>query len=317
MRGKTFLERLVAEWPAKALSLAAAILLFLFHNYSTLSERFVNVPLRAVFAEGFTAAQPIPGRVRVSVRGKEKNLATFSEGDIEAIADFTPFTKEGTYRVPIQIRRKSGVEDPNLMEFRVEPIELVIPIEEKAQKRIEVFPKFKGSLLPGYELVQYYVIPSLVLVEGPRSRIQSVDSVFTEEIDLTGKKENFTLEVQIQDQDPLLSFPNGNLVEFRGFVQETTILKTFESVSIVALDLSSDLRLSQPLPRGMVRVQGAQNMLDSVEGDQIRLVVDCRGIDRPGTYTLPVRTDIPSGLMVLRFEPARVTIQIERVEKME
>lgn len=314
MRSKSFLDRLVAQWPAKALSLAGAILLFLFHNYSTLSERFVNVPLKAVFADGFTAGQPIPRRVRVSVRGKEKNLATFSEGDIEAIADFTPFIKKGTYQVPIQIKRKGGVEDPNIMEFRVEPIELVVTIEEKAQKRVEVSPRFKGSLLSGYELVQYYVTPSLVVVEGPRSKIERLYSIPTEEIDLTGKKENFTLEVRLLKSDPLLSFPNGDSVEFRGFVQETTILKTFESVNIVVLDLRSDLRLSQTLPKGTIRVQGAQNILDSVGGDQIRLIVDGKSITHPGTFTLPVRIDTPAGLMVLRYEPTSVTLKIEQVE---
>lgn len=314
MRNKSFLDRLVAQWPAKALSLAAAILLFLFHNYSNLSERFVNVPLRAVFADGFTAGQPIPKRVRVSVRGKEKNLATFSEGDIEAIADFTPFNKKGTYRVPIQIKRKGGAEDPNLMEFKVEPIELVVPIEAKVQKRVEVSPRFKGSLLSGYELVQYYVTPSLILVEGPQTRIERLYSIPTEEIDLTGKKENFTLEVRIAKNDPLLSFPNGDTVEFRGFVQETTILKTFDSVSIVVLDLRSELRLSQALPKGTVRVQGAQNVLDSIGGEQIRLVVDGKGITHPGTYTLPVRPDTPAGLLILRFEPTSVTLKVDRVE---
>ena len=314
MRSKSFLDRLAAQWPAKALSLAAAILLFLFHNYSNLSERFVNAPLRAVFADGFTAGQPIPRRVRVSVRGKEKNLATFSEGDIEAIADFTPFNKKGTYRVPIQIKRKGGAEDPNLMEFRVEPIDLVLSIEPKVQKRVEVSPRFKGSLLSGYELAHYYVTPSLILVEGPQSKIERLYSVPTEEIDLTGKKENFILEIRIARNDPLLSFPNGDTVEVHGFVQETTILKTFESVSIVVLDLRSDLRLSKALPKGTVRVQGAQNILDRIEGEQIRLLVDGRSITQPGTYTLPVRTDTPAGLLVLRFEPTSVTLNVDHVE---
>ena len=252
--------------------------------------------------------------MRVSVRGKEKNLATFSEGDIEAIADFTPFNKKGTYRVPIQIKRKGGAEDPNLMEFRVEPIDLVLSIEPKVQKRVEVSPRFKGSLLSGYELAHYYVTPSLILVEGPQSKIERLYSAPTEEIDLTGKKENFILEIRIARNDPLLSYPNGDTVEVHGFVQETTILKTFESVSIVVLDLRWDLRLSKALPKGTVRVQGAQNILDRIEGEQIRLLVDGRSITQPGTYTLPVRTDTPAGLLVLRFEPTSVTLNVDHVE---
>jgi len=314
LKSKPFLERLVSQWPAKALSLVAAILLFLFHNYSSLAERFVNIPLKVVFAEGFTAAQPYPRRVRVTVRGRDQNLSDFSENDIEAIVDFSQFNKEGTYRAPVQIKRKRVVEDPNLMEFRVEPVEVMISIERKVQKRVEVIPTFKGTLLSGYELSQYYVSPSLITVEGPASKIKNLSSVPTEEIDLTGKKGDFITEVRLLRNDPLLFFPAGDIVEFRGFVQETTILKTFEEVNIVVLDLRPDLRLTKDLPKGTIRVQGGQSLLDTIESGQVRLVVDCRGIVGPGTYTMPTRTDIPSGLLVLRYEPNQVTLIVEHKE---
>ncbi|MFQ3619688.1 MAG: CdaR family protein [Spirochaetales bacterium] len=314
MRNKSFLDRLVSQWPAKALSLAAAILLFLFHNYSTLSERFITIPLKVVFTEGYINGQPIPRRVRVVVRGKEKNLSNFSETDIEAVADFSSYKTEGAARVPVHIRRKTGVEDGAIMQIRVEPVEIVTTLERKATKRIEVLPVFKGSPASGYELTQYYLSPSLVQVEGPASLIERTYTISTDPIDLTGKKENFSMQIRLHRENPLLNFLGGEVVEFRGFIQETTLLKTIEGVSIVALDLRPDLKLSEPLPKGTLRVQGPQNLLETLESDQVRLLVNCKNLDRPGTYTLPVLTDIPSNLLVLRFEPTEVKVVVERGE---
>ena len=309
-KSKPLLERIAANWPAKALSLAAAIMLFLFHNFSTLSERFLSVDLEARFADGFTAAQQYPRKVRVVVRGREQNLSAALADDIEALADFTRFDTEGVHKTPIVIKKKGSLETVDPLEIRVEPLELSLLLERKARKSVEVVPAFKGFPLPGFGLDQYFVSPSRVDVEGPRSRIGNIGTVSTEEIDLSGKRENFTAKVKIRRESPLLFFPGGDTVEFRGQVAEALILKTFEDAELIALNLRPDLRIDDPLPSGSLRVQGGQIFLEELRPQLIRLVVDCAGINLPGVYTLPVKTEVPQGLLVLKYEPVQVTLDI-------
>ena len=309
-RNKPLLERIVSNWPAKALSLAAAVMLFLFHNFATLSVRYLSVDLEARFADGFTSAQQYPRKVRVVVRGRENNLSTVIEGDIEAVADFSRFFSEGVYKTPIIVSKRGNLERVDPLEIRVEPLELNLRIERKARKSVEVVPNFKGFPAPGYELEQYFVNPSRIDVEGPAGLVQNITSTTTEDIDLTGKTGNFTLRARLVRENPLFVFPGGDIVDFRGQIKESTILKSFDTADIVALDLRPDLRIDNPLPRGTLRVQGGQLLLEDLRPDRVRLIVDCSGITLPGIYTLPVKTDLPQGIMVLNYTPVQVTLEI-------
>ncbi len=303
-------ERIVANWPAKALSLAAAIMLFLFHNFSTLSERRLSVDLEARFSDGLTAAQQYPRRVWITVRGPEQSVSGAQAGDIEAIADFTRFDTEGVHKAPILIRKKGSLESVDPLEVHVEPLELSLLLERKVRKVVDVVPSFKGFPVAGYGLDQYNLTPPRIEVEGPRSRIGAVVSASTEEIDLSDKRENFTVRVKLKRESPLVSFPDGDSVEFRGLVAETQVQKTYENAVLDVLNLRPDLRLDDPLPLGTVRVQGGQAFLEQLRPELIRLFVDCSGITVPGVYTLPMRAETPPGVQVVRLDPVQVTLDI-------
>jgi YbbR domain-containing protein len=60
-----------------------------------------------------------------------------------------------------------------------------------------------------------------------------------------------------------------------------------------------------------VRVQGSQNSLQTVADQDVKLIVDCSKIAEPGTYTLPVKVDVPRELIVLKYEPAEIVVHIE------
>jgi YbbR domain-containing protein len=312
-RNKPLFEQLIANWPAKALSLAAAIMLFLFHNFATLSERIITVSLEARFAEGYTAAQQYPRKVRVIVRGKERSLGPISEEDIEAVADFSRYASEGPQKVPVIVTKKGTLEELNPLEIRVEPLEIGVRIERKIRKRVEVVPNLKGFPSSGFSLAQYFVTPAFVDVDGPRSLVDVLGSIATADIDLSGKKDSFSARVRLFREDPLLLFPGGDVVEFRGIIEEEIILKTIDAVNIIALDLRGDFRIEGNLENGSLRVQGGRLLLENIRPDQIRLAVDCSGITSPGVYTLPVKTDVPMGILVLKYEPTLVTLDIRSV----
>ncbi|GAB1456978.1 hypothetical protein MASR2M48_22860 [Spirochaetota bacterium] len=48
MMSKPRLERLLADWPAKILSLAGAVALFFFYQLNRLEERPLSVPLTVI-----------------------------------------------------------------------------------------------------------------------------------------------------------------------------------------------------------------------------------------------------------------------------
>ncbi len=310
MRTREILEKLIENWPAKVLSLAAAVVLFLFFRTVTLEERFFNVPLELSVPENYLPASPIPERVRVTLRGGEEEIFQVMEEDIQAHADFSRFTGEGVYKASIRITRQGSALVVDPLEIEVMPTEITVTLERKLIKNLDVYPVISGYPAQGYELSQYFITPSTVEVEGPESHVGGMERILTEEIDLSGKQESFTTRVRLKIDDQFIEVPGGEYVEFHGIIQEKIILETFEAVEIITIDLEPEFSIRNDLPRGSIQVQGNQNLLVGVDPGGIRLLADCSRVTAAGNYVIPVKPDVPLGLLVLNYEPQQVRLEV-------
>lgn len=310
MNSREFFARLLDNWPIKVLSIAAAILLFLFHRMGMLEERFFSVPLEVQVNEQLIPAETYPQTVRVTLRGRSEEINLALEEDIAAYADFTEHSTEGTYTAPIQIRKGGSISRIEPLELRVEPEKLSLQLERKLSKSVEVEPSIIGYPAQGYELTQYFVSPSNVEVEGVESVVRTLEKVETENIDLSGKREDLSIRVRLKKPSPFVRYPGGNTVEFSGIIQEKTVLRSVEDVDLIALDLRDGLAVQRLPQDNRIRIQGTQSTLEQYDNQDYRLTFDCSVIEEPGSYTLKVSPDVPQGVLVLSYQPTEVTVSI-------
>ena len=314
MANRTLMERLVANWPIKLLSLIAAFVLFLFYQLNNLEQRYLNVPLEIVVDDSLIPSGAFPKNVRVTLRGSSDDIFLVTEEDIDAYVDFSRQRTEGVYKAPVLFSWKRNFPSGDSIEVRLEPSEISLSLERKAAKSLQVVPVIIGYPQKGSELSHYLLTPTTVQAEGPRSHIEGLREVKTQEIDLSGRNEDFTVRVRLDSRDTLIDFPGGDIVEFQGFIQETVLLRTFEPVDLIALDLDPRFILAEPLPQGSVKVQGKQIALESILPSEVRLTVDCSGITAEGTFVLSTLPDLPAELMVLKYEPEEVILEVRRSE---
>lgn len=305
-----FIERLVRNWPAKIISLAAAVVIVLFNDLAGIQERYFTVPLELELADSVVAVETSQARVRIVLRGEEEVIFGVLEDDVHAYADLTQHTNEGVFRTPVRIRKTGSALDAEVLEIRAEPLEVTVRLEEKLYRSLEVVPNLVGFPPPGYQFNDYRVSPTSVEAVGPRSELEQLETVVTEEIDLAGRREDFSERVRLVQPSPQIRFPGGDIIEFRGIVVETIIQQTYESVEVVVTSLDADLLVTSEIPRGRMLVQGRQIELEELSPDQIRLAVDAGRIAEPGTYTLPTRPVVPTRVLPLEFSPARVELTV-------
>lgn len=310
-------QRLIRNWPVKIISVAAAVLLFLFNQMATLEERFLSVPLHMEMAEQFIPAETYPKTVRVTLRGQSEEVNLVLEDDIEVYADFSDYTQEGTYTVPVRILKEGSLAHIDPLELQVEPKQLTLKIEKKISKSVRVEPSLVGYPAKGYELKQYFLTPSSVQIEGLESTIRDLDTVETESIDLSGRREDFTLRLRLKKPNEFSAFPGGNTVEFFGIIQENTILKTIENVDLIALDLASDLKVSGLPQDALIMVQGTQLLLEKLSKEEYILTIDCSEISEPGVYKLPVTPEVPRDVLVLKYDPTSIEIRVTELDERE
>lgn len=311
MRSSRLFERLADNWPAKILSVAAAVLLFFFYRISTLEQRYFTVPLEVMENDYFTPSSALPQSVRVTLRGKANTIFGIPEGDVGAYVDLTAYGGPGIYRVPIQISKKGSALNAD-MEVSVEPIALQVNLERVVQKTVPVLANVKGFPASGYELGQYLLTPAQVEIEGPKSRVDAIADVSTAPIDIAGRSSDFSVRVPLESPDPTIRFGDNGSVEFHGIVRPIVMVRTIEPVDVISLGLPPDLRLRADVTTGSVRIQGSQLAVEGLKPGDITLTVDCSKIRGPGLYILPVKPSVPKGINVEGFTPEAVTLTITR-----
>jgi len=312
-RTKGFWKRAIEDWPAKLICLAAAVLLFFFYRLYRLEQRYVSVPLTVSANEEFVPANQYPASVRLLLRGEPDSLAGISETDIHAYVDLSTLHREGVYRVAVQIEKKGSALGVDPLEIRAEPADISFSMEKKASRVVPVTPQFKGYLEPGYELVSFDFSPSEVEVSGPASAVARLSEVPTDYIDLGGRKTDFTVRTRLLRKDPLVLVPTTESIEFRGTVQKSLAVKSFETVPISALNIAEDLELQSALPQGTLRLQSSKADLRGFELPQGALSVDLSEIRKAGTYTLSVTAQVPGDFALQSYSPNQVTLTL--VEK--
>lgn len=312
MKNKKIIDRIVDRWPVKVLSVAAAILLFMFNRMSTLEERFFSVPLRVNLEGTLVPASSYPRMARVTLRGEANAVFPILEEDIEAFIDLTRYKTEGVYKAPVQIRKKGTAAAVDPLEVHVDPLEVAVALERKVVKSVPVTPSFRGYLESGFELSSYSVTPPQVEISGPASLVERVTDVTTDFIELSGKKENFSVGVKILNREPLLAVKGDAQVVFAGAISQAVSIKTFDHLPIVISGLPTGFIARPQVNYGSARLQGSQNDLESFQPDASFLSLDCSNVDDAGLYILPLIVSAPPNFTVVRFDPMEIAVEVQR-----
>lgn len=310
MRARKFIDRLTANWPAKVLSVGAAVLLFLFNRMSALEERFFSVPLKVAVDGDLVPSSPYPRMIRVTLRGEADSIYPILESDIEAYIDLSSFKSEGVYKIPVMVRKQGTALDVDPLEVKVDPIEIALALEKRTTKIVPVTPSFRGYLENGYELSSYSLEPAQVEISGPRSAVDRIHDVTTDFIELSGRRESFSAEVKILNRDTLVIVRGDGSVAFRGTVDQSVLLRTFEKLPIVLSGLPAGFVGRPDTNFGSVRLQGSQKDLELYQPEASLLTVDCSGITKEGAYVLPLIVSAPPNFQVIRYDPLEVTVQV-------
>lgn len=314
MQIRALLQRTFRNWPAKILSFAAALLLLVFHDITRLEERFVTVPLEIELNDQLVPGSNYPRQVRLRLRGESQQVFRVVEEDLRAYIDLRRYASEGEYRTPVLVEREGAARAAGALEVTVEPDTVQVTLEEKLLRSLEVEPTTSGFPTAGYELVQIVMSPSSVQVEGPRSVVEDLNVVRTEEVDLSTRREDFTERIRLVRPDPLVRFPGGSVVEMRGMIEESVVLETFETVELVVTGLDPQFVLAESVPGGLIRVQARQLDVEDVTPGDLQLSVDASSVDEVGSVRLPVRPIVPPGFVVLRYEPTSILLEVEAAQ---
>ena len=196
------------NWHLKIFSMVLATALWITLAKEPTSEIGIDVPLEYQNLPANTeVVSDNVNTVEVRLRGPSTLLKEISSRDVSTTIDLREMTRGGEKVVPLtgqHVRAPFGIEVVRVIPSRVRVI-----LETTVSRRLTIVPRIGGAPAKGFDVGKITVIPDSVIVEGPASRVRQLENIPTTPIDVTGKREAISQNVDLDTSDPLIRIPDA------------------------------------------------------------------------------------------------------------
>ncbi len=276
------LRNLILEnWSLKLTSLFLAWILWLFVRGDPGAERVITVPLEVRIPPHMEITNERPNTVDVTVRGTLSN-SWFGQQIPTCTLNLQAFD-EGEHVVPlspgnVQIPRSAGLEV-----LKVNPARITLVLERTISREVPIIVPLRGNPAPGFEVYGKSASPGRILITGPRSHVDAITQIPTEQVSVTGQKQSIRMFANLNIRDNTIRSTPVGPVEVQVTVVARTRLRTISRVPV-----RTDDRLYSTSPsRVSVELLLTENFKGSVTPDDISVSVSTTDLDKS---KLPMRT---------------------------
>lgn len=297
------IRSLLESLPLKVMSLAFAVMLWLLVAGERTSEMGLTVPVEL---QNFPRALELTGEpvnaVEVRLRASPGMIQRIVPGEVSAQVNLVGFG-EGEHIVHLtedSIRMPFGVKV-----VKISPAVLTFHLERTLRKMVPVQPRLLGRPADGYEVAEVTSQPAEVRVEGPTSRVDEVESAFTEPVSVDGATDTVVDDVTIGIADPLLRVLVTPRVKVTARIRERQATRTFRGLAVQVRGAGGTTRPD----RVDVTVTGPASALPRLSAGDLSAFVDPAAA---ASGRAPVVVEIASGHAGIEVEecvPAAVNLR--------
>jgi YbbR domain-containing protein len=288
----------------KVVSVVLAALLWLLVSGEQTVERALRIPLEFTNlpAQLELVGAP-PAVVDVRVRGSSGTLSRVAAGELSAVLDVRAARAgERLFHLTSEdVRAPFGVEV-----VQVTPASVSLTFEESLSKTVGVTVRIEGEPAPGYAVGGVTVEPPTVAIVGPASALGSLSEAITEPISVSGASRPVKDTVTIGVADPVVRLKQ---VQTANVTISIAAAPDEWVVRGIAVQVRNSGGKTMVLPDEVtVWARGPRDSMDT-DPAHYNAAVDVTGL-AAGRHMLPVRVEAPTGIGLLRVDPAEVAVTI-------
>lgn len=202
---------LVRHWRWKLISLALAVLLWLSSVGEPETSTSLSVPVQYQNSpRDLEISSAVIDRVRLDVHGPQSKLRQNYMADVAVVVDLADVVRPGERTFSLdsaKIALPAGVT----ME-RVMPPQVRLRFEKRTTKDLPVQVRVAAQPPAGYEVVALRVVPQMVKVEGPESRVEEITGAETDALDLSSVTGREEIPAHASLDDPQVRFVGSSRV---------------------------------------------------------------------------------------------------------
>ena len=189
---------------------------------------------------------------------------------------------------------------------RINPSIITLNFERTLQKAVPVRPRITGRPRAGHEVAEVSAEPTQVLVAGPKSRVQEIESAFTEPVSVEGAAATVSDTVNIGLEDPVLRIQGSPGVRVTATIRAIEGTRSFGPVAVEVRGGRATLTPA----RVRVVLRGPLAALEELTALALHPYVDLAELEGSRRAAVAVQIDqAPAGLKLERIEPERVAVK--------
>ncbi|WP_366248492.1 CdaR family protein [Terribacillus aidingensis] len=227
---------------------------------------------------------------------------------VRAYVDLTEIDADINSReAPVKVYDAQG----NELSVNVQPETVEVSVQvSNPSKTVPVEVKTKGQAPDDVSVASLTPEKQEVTIYAPQDTLDGIDSISTEEIDLSKVTENQTIDADLQLPDNVRSASDEQVsvdIEL-----EETSETTIENVPVTIEDLPDDLEATLTDPQNEqidVTVSGAQSEIEGLSADDITATIDGSGLEE-GEQTVQIDVSGPQNIeLTPSQDEATITVQ--------
>jgi YbbR domain-containing protein len=264
-------EWLTRDYPLKAFSLALALALYFFVSVENDRSVDVDFPIEYRTADDIELIGEHPTAINVTIAGPWASVRSY---DPEKLAPVRIDLRDAG---PGPVRRRLDVSDVNapggMTVVAMTPTQIDVTLDRKVEKQLPVSVDL-GIDKPayGFEVVAATSNPEKVRVIGPATVMQGIDTVPTRPLNLAGREEGFSEEIELRPL-PLPLRLRDKVVAVDIDIREETATRLLP-VTVRCRDLPAGTELVLEPEVIKVEVRGPRRLIDDFDKQSLVAYLD-------------------------------------------
>ena len=294
-------------------SVAAAIIVWYAIRAATSNATIVaDIPLTIQPPPDWSVVDCSAKTIDVAFLGTRDDLRYLNRELIKATVDARVHTDNKTFSVALGSVNINAPGNSRIDFIR--PAVITLRLDRSITKQVPVKVETQNLLPDGYEIEKIVVTPATVELSGPAQLLNEIKSISTAPVDLDGRIRPINkLRLALEPTDNMAGMAlNPPAVTLDLAIIERSVSSVFPDMPILPMLLPGrSVRVDIEPDVATLTVKGRPELMKSLVAENLRLFVDITEISSNEPSTLPIRAVLPNGIVLVRAEPATVTVRLK------
>ncbi len=157
--------------------------------------------------------------------------------------------------------------------------------------------------------------PATIIIKGEKARIEEIEEIETEPVDLSGYPEGGTLQlVPVLPDGIELSRDNPRLTARLIIVETASRNLTLTGAELMVQNLPSNLKLKTVSEENVIELVGEKSIIENLSEELLKFYVNAENLE-PGEYSLPLLIFYGDKTGIITSKPAEIAVVIENISQ--